>query len=470
MINASNMNEKTGLKAYLFEPVPAASLAIFRIAWGGIMFYFFGQLILWSNLGKIRYIDPIFHFKYPGFEWLETLPPGLMNFTLYLGCVLAIMLLLGLYYRFASIAMAIVYIYVFLMDVSYWNNHYYAYALVALFFVVTDAHQAYSIDKWRLGLDGNVPRWNLYLFRFQFLIIYFYGGLSKLQNKDWIENLSGYSLVENSFALKGWKIQHHIIYPLSMLITWGGLCFDLLIGWLLLWRKTLWIAFVFVVGFNMTNALFLRIGTFPYTMLLSFVLFIPPAEFAAFMTKRLGKKGLGEQRELTAVSNKTSLFQSLVLTGLAIFVCFQLLFPLRSLLFDGNVFWTKEGKLYSWHMMSGSSDVYTKMSVIEMDESKTLELNYSELLPENFLSPRQVKTLGIWPILIPQFARFLKKEAESAGFKNVEIRGEILVARNKRVFVPTVDPNVDLASVKTTYWGHNEWILRYSDEDGYFKD
>ncbi|MBL4650746.1 MAG: HTTM domain-containing protein [Aureispira sp.] len=127
------MNEKLGLKEYLFEPVPGASLAIFRIAWGGIMFYFFGKLILWSDLGKIRYIDPIFHFKYPGFEWLEMLPPGLMNFTLYLGCVLAIMLLLGLYYRFASIAMAIVYIYVFLMDVSYWNNHYYAYALVALF-------------------------------------------------------------------------------------------------------------------------------------------------------------------------------------------------------------------------------------------------------------------------------------------------------------------------------------------------
>jgi len=469
MSDSVGTNEKIGLRQHLFERVPANSLAIFRIAWGGIMFYFFGNLILWSDLGKIRYIDPIFHFKYPGFEWLEILPPGLMSFTLYLGCVLAIMLLFGIYYRFASIAMAIVYIYVFLMDVSYWNNHYYAYALVALFFVITDAHQTYSIDQWRLGLEGKVPRWNLYLFRFQFLVIYFYGGLSKLQNKDWIDNLSGYSLVENSFALKGWTVQHHIIYPISMLITWGGLFFDLLIGGLLLWRRTLWIAFVFVVGFNMTNALFLRIGTFPYTMLLSFVLFIPPVELAAFINKRIGNRFEKISNEILPNPNKSTLFQTFILAGLAVFICFQLLFPLRSLLMDGSVFWTKEGKLYSWHMMSGSSDVYAKMSVVEMDNSKTLELEYSELLPENFLSSRQVKTLGVWPILIPQFARFLKKEAEAAGFKNVEIRGEILLARNKRPFVPIVDPNIDLAGVKTTYWGHNEWILRYSDEDGYFK-
>jgi len=339
-----------------------------------------------------------------------------------------------------------------------------------LFFTVTDAHHAYSIDKWRLGLDSTVPRWNLYLFRFQFLVIYFYGGLSKLQNKDWIENLSGYSLVENSFILQGWKIQHHIIYPISVLITWGGLCFDLLIGWLLLWRKTLWLAFILVVGFNTTNALFLQIGTFPYTMLLSFVLFIPPVELAIFMNKWIGGKLIEESNKTTPTSDRTTLFQPIILTGLTLFVCFQLLFPLRSLFFDGNVFWTKEGKLYSWHMMSGSSDVYAKMSVVEMDESKKMEVEYSELLPENFLSARQIKTLGIWPILIPQFAQFLKKEALHAGFKNVEIRGNILLARNKRPFVPIVDPNIDLTNVEINYWGHNAWILRYSDEDGYFKN
>ncbi|WP_052594896.1 HTTM domain-containing protein [Aureispira sp. CCB-QB1] len=469
MTEVANIDKKVGLRAHLFESVPAESLALFRMAWGVIMFYFFGKLILWTNLGKLRYIDPIFHFRYPGFEWLEILPPGLMNFTLYLGCILAVMLLLGVYYRFASIAMAVVYIYVFLIDVSYWNNHYYAYALVAIFFATTDAHQAFSIDKWRLGLSGKIPRWQLYLFRFQFLVIYFYGGLSKLQNKDWIDNMAGYSLVENSFALKGWSVKHHIIYPCSMLITWGGIFFDLFIGGLLLCRRTLWLAFILVVSFNMTNALFLRIGTFPYTMLLSFVLFIPPVELAAFINKRFRNKQLEGQAEVVEKQTASLVYQSVVMISLGVFVVFQLLFPFRSWAIDGSVFWTKEGKLYSWHMMSGSSDVYAKMSVVEMDDTKTVELGYSELVPENFLSPRQVKSLGIWPTLVPQFARFLKKEAELAGFKNVEIRGEILVSRNKRPFVPIVHPDVDLASVETHYWKHNDWILRYSDEDGYFK-
>lgn len=458
------------IRDYLFEPISGANLGLFRIAWGAIMFYFFGKLVLWTDLGKFRYIEPIFHFKYPGYEWVEPLPAGMMYFVLYLGCGFAVLTFLGLFYRFASIGLAIVFSYVFLLDVSYWNNHYYAYVLVAWFFAVADAHQIYSIDKYRLKLVGLVPRWQLYLFRFQFLIIYFYGGLSKLQNKDWLTNLAGYSLVENSFVLKGWAIQHHVIYPISMMITWGGLCFDLFIGALLLYRKTLWLAFVLVFGFNMTNAIFLQIGTFPYTMLLSFILFIPPTTLHKVVDKLVSKfKNSTDQNP--SEQKKTSTFvQYLILGGLICYVAFQVLFPLRSLTFPGSVFWTKEGKLYSWHMMSGSSDVYATLRLAEMDEENLLPLQYTDLELGNYLSDRQIKTLGIWPILVPQFARFIKKEAELSGFKNVRVYGEILVGRNKRPLTHIINPNIDLATVKTTFWGHNDWILRYVDEDGFFRE
>ncbi|MCP4443193.1 MAG: HTTM domain-containing protein [Aureispira sp.] len=467
-VKAVTTKEKINLREHLFEQIPASSLGLFRIAWGLVMFYFFGRLCLWTEMGRVKYVEPIFHFKYPGFEWVEVLPPGMMYALIYLGVILSILVGLGLFYRFASIALAVVYIYTFLLDVTYWNNHYYAYGLFALFFTVVDAHQAFSIDKWRLNLAGMIPKWQLYLFRFQFFVIYFYGGLSKLQNKDWLDNVSGYALVENSFFRRGWATQHHLIYPFSLVITWGGLVFDLLIGWLLLWRRTLWLSLFLVIGFNVPNAIFLTIGSFPYTMLASFILFVPPFALDAFLNKRLGlqKKGV---KANTTIRKTYKITQRLILLGLTMFVCFQLLFPFRSLFYDGSVFWTKEGKLCSWHMMSGSSYVSVDFDVVEVQKGTNLEISSSDLDPKNFLSNKQIQTLGKWPFLIPQFARFLKKEAEYAGFENVKIYGRILVSRNKRPLIHIVPPDIDLASLKMKKIGHNEWILRYPDEDGFFK-
>lgn len=466
-MDAMTTDQQQGIRAHLFENVSASSLGLFRIAWGGVMFYFFGRLCLWTDMVKYKYINPLFHFKYPGFEWVEVLPPNLMYAIIYIGVALSILVGLGLFYRFASISLAVIYIYVFLIDVTYWNNHYYAYALIALFFAISDAHEAYSLDKFRLNLSGLIPRWQLYLFRFQFFVIYFYGGLSKLQNKDWLTNISGYVLIENSFIRKGWDAQHASIYPFSLLITWGGVFFDLIIGWLLLRKRTLGLAFILAIGFNVSNAIFLHIGSFPYTMLASFILFIPPSSLDAFLDKRLNRKtdnALPKERPPLH-----RIFQPILLVGLTSYVLFQLLFPFRSWYYDGSVFWTKEGKLCSWHMMSGSSYVIAKFELAETQKGSNLEIVTEKLLPKNYLTPKQIQTLGKWPFLIPQFAKFLKKEAEYAGFEQVKIYGEILVSRNKRPLIHVVPPDIDLASLTVKSWGHNEWILRYPDEDGYFK-
>jgi hypothetical protein len=469
MTDSTTIQSKNSLREHLFEEVYAAPLGLFRIAWGVIMFYFFGRLCLWTDMVHIKYVNPIFHFKYPGFEWVEVLPPNLMYVLVYAGVVLSILVGMGLFYRFASIALAMVYCYVFLIDVTYWNNHYYAYALISMFFAISDAHQAYSLDKIRLKLSGLIPRWQLYLFKFQFVVVYFYGGLSKLQNKDWLTNISGYVLIENSFIQKGWAANHHIVYPFGMMITWGGLFFDLTIGWLLLWRRTLWLALILAIGFNVSNAIFLHIGSFPYTMLASFILFVSPDRVQNFIDKRLKRRSTPKEEIFITVTKPHLLRQYLMLLGFTFYVSFQILFPFRSWWYDGSVFWTKEGKLCSWHMMSGSSYIVASFDLVETQKGTNLEYSSSPLVAEKYLSKKQVQTMGKWPFLIPQFAKFLKKEAEYAGFKNIKIYGRILVSRNKRPLIHIVPPDIDLASLTAKKWGHNEWILRYPDEDGYFK-
>lgn len=439
--------KKTTWNEFLFKPISANPLGLFRIVWGLVMFYYFGRMCLWSNAVDAKYVNPIFHFKYPFFEWIEVLPPGMMWGLIYFGVILSIFTFLGLFYRFTSIALFIVYTYVFLIDVTYWNNHYYAYALIAFFFMITNAHHAYSIDKLRLNLSDTIPAWHLRLFQFQFIIIYFYGGLSKLQNHDWLNNIAGYVLIENSFIKKGWDASHHIIYPFSLLITWGGIFFDLFIGWLILWRKTRWrIALPLVIIFNITNAILLQIGSFPYTMLASFVLFIP------FTTNKT-------QTDKTLTTPIWR--QKIIIPSLILYVAFQILFPFRSFLYEGDVIWTKEGKLCSWHMMSGSSFIETKFELVETNK-EGLEINTETLLPKNFLTPKQTRTLGKWPFLVPQFAKFLKKEAELSGFKNVKIYGNIMVSRNKRPVVHLVRPDIDLATIEVKTFGHDDWVLIYA--------
>jgi vitamin K-dependent gamma-carboxylase len=457
----STITPSTSWKDYLFEPVSAASLGIFRILWGGVMFYYF--LILAIGGGKYKYLDTIFHFKYPLFEWVTVLPSNLMYLCFYGGVLLSIMMSLGLYYKFTSKALFVIYAYIFLLDMSYWNNHYYAYGLISAFFVISDANRAYSLDKKRLNLDDWIPRWQLLLFRFQFVIIYIYGGFSKLQNKDWMSNLSGYSMLQNNL-----KWEHNIVYPLSLIVTYGGLMYDLIIGFLLLRRKSLWGCIPFILAFNISNSYLFNIGTFPYAMIASFVLFIPPLLIRNKIS--LWTNGSSEYSK-EKYSLPDSITQRLIYYGLITFVVFQLLFPFRSIFYEGSVFWTAEGKLCAWHMMASSNYVDAQsFTVLEYNEEKTVVQKREPLDASKFLNEKQRRTMGSFPWVIPQFAKFLKKEAELAGFKNVAITGRIYLSRNYRPKTLVIEPDIDLSALEVKHFQHNEWLLRYNDEDGYFAD
>lgn len=61
------------INQYLHRTSDAASLAVFRVFFGLMML--FGMVRFWSK-GWIysTYVEPKFHFKYFGFEWIKS--PG----------------------------------------------------------------------------------------------------------------------------------------------------------------------------------------------------------------------------------------------------------------------------------------------------------------------------------------------------------------------------------------------------------
>jgi hypothetical protein len=115
-------------------------------------------------------------------------------------------------------------------------------------------------------------------------IVYFYGGLAKL-NSDWLrgEPMRTWLTEGTSFPVIGpLCTQEWIVY----LFSYGGLLFDLLIVPFLLWRRTRLSAFTIALIFHLANAQMFTIGVFPYLAIAATALFFPPSwprKFAGFL-------------------------------------------------------------------------------------------------------------------------------------------------------------------------------------------
>lgn len=61
------------LRAHLSRAVPAQSLAIFRIAFGALMVWDCWRYAKGNRIWRY-WVQPDFHFSYPGFAWVQPLP------------------------------------------------------------------------------------------------------------------------------------------------------------------------------------------------------------------------------------------------------------------------------------------------------------------------------------------------------------------------------------------------------------
>jgi hypothetical protein len=141
-----------------------------------------------------------------------------------------------------------------------------------------------------------------------------------------------------------------------------------------------------------------------------------------------------------------------------------LLTPLRPFFINGNSYWTGEGKLYSWHMMSGASTLSVEtFVVVAVPPNEEKEHSYP-LRFDKYLNKEQIRTIGKFPIVAPQFAKFVKKEMEIDGFTKVKVFFNVFSSKNGKPLKPLIDPNADLSVIQTKFWAHNDWILLYLDE------
>jgi hypothetical protein len=425
-----------------FEPVGIAPLVWFRVAFGVLMVVEVGRYFSHGWIERY-FMDPDFMFKYYGFGWVEPWPEDWMEWHFGVLGVLAACMVLGLCYRAAAALFFVGFTYVFLLDQARYLNHFYLVCLYSFLLAVVPAHRALSLDAWwRPGLrTGTAPAWTLWLLRAQICLVYFFGGIAKL-NSDWLqgEPMRMWLARRADYPVLGrWFTQESAAYFFS----YGGLLFDLGIVPLLLWRRTRWLAFGAAALFNLTNASIFKIGIFPWLALgATVLLFAPrlPRPLTALWTAPASAPAARPAR------------RALALAFAGLYLAVQVFLPLRHWLYEGDVQWTEEGHRFSWRMKLRSKDGSLKLLAHDPDTNRTLELD-----PENYITHAQALEAASKPDMILQLAHHVAEGLRRRGRPHIQVRAVALVSLNGRAAQLLVDPDVDLAAQPRSL-RHASWI------------
>lgn len=454
-----NLKEKL-----LFRQVDIASLVFFRVVFGILGFADVLGSWLFYGLKKKAYALDQFRFTYYGFEWVQPFPEPFMSGFFILLAASALGVALGWHYRRCALFFAIGFTYVFLLEKAHYLNHGYLFCWISWLMVFLPANRSFSVDVWRRPklFRSSAPYWSLFILQFLMGVVYFYGGLAKL-NADWLQAmpLKIWLRSKTDVPLIGSLLQQEWA---AWFMSYGGLMLDLLIVPMLIIRFTRPWAFMAAIFFHTTNHLVFSIGIFPYLSLALTALYFPP-DFPRRISARLQARWnwlrkvaeiwaarMPSGQDLSPIRQESPRWRKGITTGLLIIILFHLLIPFRHRLYDGDVAWTEEGHRYSWRMMLRSKQGRGYFTVYFPGSDSRVEIN-----PGEYLYNKQERKLYTHPDMILQFAHFLRDEHGGKGA--VEVYADIKVRLNGGKYRQYIDPDVDLAKVEWSFFRKSDWIL-----------
>ena len=441
------------VKKYINAYTDSSPLAVFRIGFGLMML--FSIIRFWSKgwIEKI-YIEPSFHFTYYGFEWVK--PLGDKIYILFILCAISSALIaIGLKYKLAIITFFLSFTYIELLEKTIYLNHYYFICVLSFLLIFLPLNSSFSIDNLINNKKSNsVPRWTIDSIKLMLGIVYIYAGLAKI-NSDWLLQ---------ALPLKIWlpsKYDLPIIGETLMqenwvhfAMSWGGMLYDLLIPFLLLYKRTRTFAFLLVVFFHVFTRVLFPIGVFPYIMIISALIFFD-AKFHKKIINILKKIINPISKRLSQINIQNVKFYSnkKIIWVLAIFFILQLTIPLRHLSYNGNIMWHEQGYRFSWRVMLMEKLGYTTFKILDNDKNQ-----FFYVQNEEFLTSYQEKQMSFQPDFILEYAHFLGKHFKSKGFENIEVFAESYVSLNGRRSQMYIDPEINLLNIKDSF-KNKYWIL-----------
>lgn len=438
------------------QPVAITPLITFRIAFGLLMFFSLLRF-LWRGWVSTTYVQPRFHFTYMGFDWVKPFGNTGMYILFAVVALAALCIALGLFYRVAAIIFFAGFTYIELIDVTTYLNHYYFISLVAFILIWLPANRYYALDVLIRPSSKRlyVPAWTIGIIRFQLAVVYIFAGLAKL-NADWLlhaEPMRTWLPAKSHLPLLGSLMYKEWV---AYLFSWFGAFYDLFIVFFLLNKITRPFAYFFVLVFHIATAVFFpAIGMFPYVMIVSSLIFFP----GSFHNKLLSWLPFysSQKEEAGAATWNTYQFRygQTMLRVIGVYVFFQLVIPLRFLLYPDRLFWNEEGYRFSWRVMLMEKAGTAYFTVKDKTNTQAFTVNNAE-----YLTPLQEKMMSTQPDMILKYAHYLANEYKQKGVDNPKVYAEVYVALNGERSRLFIDTTVNLAAEPLS-WKHYNWILPY---------
>ena len=442
------------ISKYLDKESNPYPLAVYRIGFG--LLVMFSIVRFWYN-GWIEslYLEPDFHFSFLGFSWVK--PIGIYTYFIFITCFIsALFVMLGYKYRTAIITLFLSFTYIELMDKTTYLNHYYLVSSLSFLMIFLPCASYFALDSKN---KTKVPKWTIDSLKLMLLIVYLYAGLAKI-NSDWLINAQPLKIwlkTKYTIPIIGETLlQNNYTY---YLFSWGGMLYDIFIPFLLLYRRTRFFAFIMVIVFHvLTRILFPAIGMFPVIMIFSCIIFFDNSTHKKILD--LLKKIFNRENRLMEVFTPhiPKYNRKLIPLFVSVFFLWQVLIPLRSFSYPGELFWTEQGYRFSWRVMLIEKAGYTTFKVVDNSSGN------SELVDNSlYLTKFQEKQMSFQPDMIIEYAHYIGDTYKKKGFKDVSVYAESYVTLNGRPSQRFIDPEVDLYNEKINF-KNKKWILPFKDE------
>jgi vitamin K-dependent gamma-carboxylase len=374
------------------------------------------------------YVEPTHFFHYAGFGWVQPWPGMGMYVHFAVLMLLAVGIIVPRTTRVASALFGAGFAYAHFIDKTNYLNHYYLVICASFVLAV-------------LPRGTQVPRWVLGAVRAQVGLVYVFGGIAKLQ-ADWLfdaQPLAIWLPANSDFPLLGPLFEHKWV---AYVFAWAGAAFDLCIVPLLLWHRSRPFAYALVVVFHVITARLFNLGMFPWIMIASSLIFLPP-EWPRRIAPRFSA---------LLVRDRSSPSR-LVPYVLAAYFAIQIVVPLRHHVIPGNVLWTEEGFRFAWHVMVMEKDGSVVFHVEDPATNRRWDVR-----PGEYLTRYQTKMMAAQPDMILELAHVIANDFRARGVAEPRVTADAFASLNGRSRARMIDPDVDLARARETA-GHDAWIL-----------
>lgn len=439
---------------YFFEKVDNTNLIVFRVLFGLLMtIESWGAIV--TGWVKKTFVDVNLTFNFIGFDWTQSLLGEQMYYVYLIMGALGVLIMLGMFYRVSIIAFFLLWSLTYFMQKENYNNHYYLIMIISFLLIFMPANRYLSVDSsLRVRIKSYATeRWNYLLFKVVIACVYIYAAIAKL-TPGWYDNHFLPIRLGNSANWFEDKIGKNAFIDLlrnpefAQILSYAGIAFDFLIVPLLLIKPTRRLAFIFALIFHLFNSITLHIGIFPFFALSLCVFY--------FEANKINKWFFPKRGSIRVIQEyKNSYFRKKVITIFVLcFIVIQIYLPLRHWIIPEDVTWTEEGHRMAWRMMlrtkQGQGEFYVKLKNGEETQENIYE----------YLKSHQVNGALSKPDLIWQMAQIIKSNYQKRGVEGIKVYFKnSYIKINNGPWHEFINPEIDLANTKWSYFGNQKWIL-----------